>query len=310
VAVAATRSGEKVLLRLQGRHPLAEFFPKEADTFANARSAVSVSPAETELMLKQAPGAELPALVEGVVVRPGYAPAEISIPVGTGGAAARFFLLAFTGGLLLNLMPCVLPVLTFKALGLLNRKHQHPSLARYEALAYTAGVVLSCEALAVVLIAARRAGETFGWGTQFQSPWLVASLAGLFIFAGLCLLGFFEFGDRWMGVGSGLSSREGRVGAFFSGVFAMAAGAPCTAPFMGATLGWAVTRPAVETLAVFGALGLGAAAPYACFSSWPALIRLLPRDAFNRLRASRREREADPDVQAEWDAALEAERAG
>jgi thiol:disulfide interchange protein DsbD len=105
----------------------------------------------------------------------------------------------------------------------------------------------------------------------------VGALAALFIFAGLCLFGFFEFGARWIGVGSALSAREGRVGAFFSGVFAMAAGAPCTAPFMGATLGWAVTRPAGEILAVFGALGLGAAAPYACLSSWPALIRHLPR---------------------------------
>ena len=276
VTVAA-RAGDKVLLRLKGRHPLAEFFPAEPDTFVNTRSAVSVSPLETELTLKQAPGAEMPVRVEGVLVRPGFAPVAISVPVSAGGAIARFFFLAFVGGLLLNLMPCVLPVLTFKALGLLNRKDHHPSRASYEALAYAAGVVISCEALAALLIAARRAGATFGWGTQFQSPWLVAALAGLFIFAGLSLFGVFEFGARWMGVGRNLSTREGRIGSFFSGVFAMAAGAPCTAPFMGATLGWAVTRPAGEVLAVFGALGLGAAAPYACLSSWSALIRLMPR---------------------------------
>ncbi|MEI7527632.1 MAG: thioredoxin family protein [Elusimicrobiota bacterium] len=276
-AVAAARSGDKVLLRLRGRHPRAEFFPKDPYTFANARSGVSVSPVETELTLKQAPGEALPARVEGVVVRPGFAPAEISVPVSAGGAVARFFFLAFAGGLLLNLMPCVLPVLTFKALGLLNRKDHHPAQVRYEALAYAAGVVLSCETLAVVLLAARRAGATLGWGTQFQSPWVVSSLAALFIFAGLSLFGVFEFGARWMGAGRALTAREGRIGSFFSGVFAMAAGAPCTAPFMGATLGWALTRPAIEVLAVFGALGAGAAAPYACLSSWPALIRLLPR---------------------------------
>jgi len=276
-AAGASLDGDGVRLRLEGRHPLAEFFPAEANTFKNARSAVSVSPLETEIALKPAAGAEIPARVEGVLLRPGFPPARISVPVRAGGAAARFLMLAFLGGLLLNLMPCVLPVLTFKALGLLNRKDYHPSRARREALAYAAGVVLSCEALAVALLIARRAGQTMGWGTQFQSPWLVAALAGLFIFAGLSLLGVFEFGARWMGVGSGLSARQGKIGAFFSGVFAMAAGAPCTAPFMGATLGWAVTRPAGEALAVFGALGLGAAAPYACLSSWPALIRHLPR---------------------------------
>ncbi len=276
-AAEAERDGNKVRLRLKGRYPRAEFFPAGPGVFENSRSAVSVSPLETEITLKPAPGAQLPARVEGVLLRPGLPPAEISVPVGAGGAAARFFFLAFAGGLLLNLMPCVLPVLTFKALGLLNRKGQHPSRARYEALAYAAGVVLSCEALGVLLITARRAGRTLGWGTQFQSPWLVGALAALFIFAGLGLLGVFEFGARWMGVGSSLSAREGRAGAFFSGMFAMAAGAPCTAPFMGATIGWAVTRPAGQVLAVCGALGLGAAAPYSLLSSWPGLTKLLPR---------------------------------
>ncbi len=274
---AAVRAGDAIQLRLKGRHPLAEFFPKESDTFVNARSVVSVSPVETELALKQAQGAEMPARVEGVLVRPGFAPVEVSVPISSDGALARFLFLAFVGGLLLNLMPCVLPVLTFKALGLLNRKDYNASRARCEALAYATGVVLSCEALAATLVVARRAGAPLGWGTQFQSPWLVGALAVLFIFAGLSLFGAFEFGARWMGVGVSLSSREGRIGSFFSGVFAMVAGAPCTAPFMGATLGWAVTRPAGEVLAVFGALGLGAAAPYAFLSSWPALIRLMPR---------------------------------
>lgn len=276
-AVAALRDGNNVRLRLKGRHPLAEFFPAGPFIFETARSAVSVSPLETEIILKPAPGAETPERVEGALLRPGSPPAQISLPVRAGGAAAWFFLLAFAGGLLLNLMPCVLPVLAFKTLGLLNSRGRHPSLARYEALAYSAGVVLSCEALGIMLITARRAGQTLGWGTQFQSPWLVAALAGLFILAGLGLLGVFEFGARWMGAGASLSAREGRVGAFFSGIFAMAAGAPCTAPFMGVTIGWAATRPAVEVLSVCGALGLGAAAPYACLSSWPALTRLLPR---------------------------------
>jgi thiol:disulfide interchange protein DsbD len=276
-AVAAFSDGENVRLRLSGRHPLAEFFPAEPDIFKNARAAVSLSPLETEIILRPVRGAGSPVNVEGVLLRPGLPPVQIKVPVRTSNAAARFLFLAFAGGLLLNLMPCVLPVLTFKALGLLKNRGQRPARARYEALAYTAGVVLSCETLAAVVLTARRAGQTLGWGTQFQSPWLVGTLAGLFIFAGLSLYGVFEFGARWMGVGSRLSAREGLFGAFFSGVFAMAAGAPCTAPFMGATLGWAVARPAGELCSVFGALGLGLAAPYACLSSWPALTRLLPR---------------------------------
>lgn len=276
-AVEATRDGNKALLRFKGRHPLAEFFPAEPGILENARGPVSVSPLGTEIALRPAPGAALPPRVEGVLVRPGVPPAQVSVPLRTGNAAARFLLLAFAGGLLLNLMPCVLPVLAFKALGLLNNKNRPPSLARLEALAYAAGVVLSSAAFGAAFIIARRAGQTLGWGAQLQSPWVTAALAALFILAGLSLLGVFEFGARWMGVGSALSARQGRAGAFFSGVFAMVAGAPCAAPFMGATLGWTLTRPAGEILAVFAALGLGAAAPYAGLSSWPALIRLLPR---------------------------------
>jgi len=275
--IKAAREGTRVILRVKGRHPLAEFFPTEAGVFENKRSPVSVSPIETEISLQQAPGAEMPERVEGVLVRPGFPPAQVSLPVRSGGTVMRFLILAFAGGLLLNLMPCVFPVLTFKALGLLNRKGHHPGETRKEAIYYAAGVVLSCEVLAAALIVARRAGGSLGWGVQLQSAWLVGVLAVLFIAAGLSLLGVFEFGARWIGVGSGLSAREGRVGAFFSGVFAIVAAAPCTAPFMGAAIGWAVTRPAAETLAVFGALGLGAAAPYAGLSSWPALIRRLPR---------------------------------
>ena len=275
--VSSELAGNTVKLRLKGRHPLAEFFPAGQDMFANVRSAVSVSPLETELTLERALGADLPGRVEGVLLRPGYPPAEISIPVIPAGYMFRALLLAFLGGLLLNLMPCVLPILTFKALGLLNRKDKQHARIRIEALTYTAGVLISCGVLALALLISRRAGETLGWGTQFQSPLLVAGLAVLFIFAGLSLFGVFEFGSRWMGGGASLSSREGLAGSFFSGVFAMTAGAPCTAPFMGATLGWAVTRPAPEVLYVFCALGLGAAAPYACLSSWPALIRLMPR---------------------------------
>ena len=272
----ASWDGRKAILRLHGRYPRAEFFPAKPGVFDNGHTPLSESPAETELTLMPAAGQGAPTRVEGVLIRRGEPPVEISVPLRAGGEILRYILLAFAGGLILNLMPCVFPVLAFKALGLLGRLGQNRAAARREALAYTAGMTLSCLTLATVLLAARRAGGALGWGFQLQSPWVVAALAALFFAAGAGLLGYFEFGARWMGLGERLSSRHGLVGAFFSGVFAMAAAAPCTAPFMGAALGWAVTRPAGEALAVFGALGLGASAPYALLSSEPALIRWLP----------------------------------
>ncbi|NNN06939.1 MAG: hypothetical protein HKL90_13665 [Elusimicrobia bacterium] len=276
-ASGALWDGTRVRLRLNGREPLAEFFPEEPGVFANERAPASVAPDATELMLAPDSGAGTPARVLGVLVVPGRPAVEIDLPVRMGAALTRFLLLAFGGGLLLNLMPCVFPVLAVKALGLLSRGGESPAAARRHAAAYAAGVILSCEALAGVLLGARAAGTALGWGFPLQSPWTVAALTALFFAAGLNLLGVFEVGGGLMGVGSGLSARQGMGGSFFSGVFAMVAAAPCTAPFMGAALGWALTRPAAEALATFGALGAGAAAPYALLTSWPALLRRLPR---------------------------------
>ncbi len=276
-AVDALWDGARVRLRLKGRTPLIEFFPLEDGVFENARPSASVSPNSTELTLTPESGGGTPARVTGVLVSPDAPPVEIDLPVRTGAALSRFLLLAFGGGLLLNLMPCVFPVLAVKALGLLARGGESPGAARRHAAAYAAGVVLSCEALAAVLLAARSAGTAIGWGFPLQSPWTVGILVALFAAAGLNLLGVFEVGGGLMGVGSGLASRSDIGGSFFSGVFAMVAAAPCTAPFMGAALGWALTRPAGEALATFGALGLGAAAPYALLTSWPGLLKRLPR---------------------------------
>ncbi|MCM2305215.1 MAG: thioredoxin family protein, partial [Elusimicrobia bacterium] len=257
---------DRVILEIAGRHPLAEFFPSANGAFEGARGAVSVAPTRTEITLTKAPGAPDLDALSGVLVRPGLAPVSVSVPVRAGGAAARNLLLAFLGGLLLNLMPCVFPVLAIKVTGLLERP------GRGHALAYTAGVVTTFLALAGGLLAARAAGSTFGWGFQLQSPWVVGALAALFAAIGLNLLGWFEVGTRLMGLG-----RRAGDGSFASGVFAVVVAAPCTAPFMGAALGWALTRPAWEALSVFAALGLGTAAPYAVLASRPALLGFLPR---------------------------------
>lgn len=265
-ALGAWRRGDRVILELAGRHPLAEFFPREPGAFEGARGAVAVAPTRTELTLQKAPGAADLQAVSGILVRPGLPPVSIAVPVASGGVAARNLLLAFLGGLLLNLMPCVFPVLALKVTGLLERP------GRGHALAYTAGVVASFLALAGGLLAARAAGASLGWGFQLQSPWVVGALAALFVAIGLNLLGAFEVGTRLMSLGS----RSGG-GSFTSGVFAVVVAAPCTAPFMGAALGWALSRPAWEALSVFAALGFGTAAPYAILASWPALLERLPR---------------------------------
>jgi thiol:disulfide interchange protein DsbD len=271
-ALAASDRGKTVVLEIADRQPLAEFFPAEPGAFEGGRGSVTVAPTRTELTLTKAPGAPDLKTLSGILVRPGLPPVWILTPIASGGAGARNLLLAFLGGLLLNLMPCVFPVLSIKVLGLIGRADGDARSARLHALAYTAGVVASFLALAGGLIAARAAGASLGWGFQLQSPWVVGAMAALFTLIGLNLLGFFEVGTRLMALGN----RTGG-GSFSSGVFAVVVAAPCTAPFMGAALGWALGRPAWEALAVFAALGLGTAAPYALLASWPALLRLLPR---------------------------------
>lgn len=263
-AVAGARREEgKVILLVSGRHPGAEFIPADG-AFEGGRGPASVGPARTELTLPLNPGATAPERLAGVLRRPGLAPVWVDVPTDASGGL-RYLLLAFLGGLLLNLMPCVFPVLSLKVLGLL----QQPG--KRDVLAYCAGVIVSFLVLAAALIAARAAGASLGWGFHLQSPPLVGLLALLCVLVGLNLLGWFEVGTRLMSVGSG------DRGAFGSGVFAVVVAAPCTAPFMGAALGWALTRPPLETLAVFGALGAGTAAPYALLASWPALLKRLPR---------------------------------
>lgn len=263
-ALDAAAEERAIVLSVSGRHPNAEFFP-EQPVFEGARGPIAVGPGRTELRLALTSGSKPPARLTGILVRPGSAPAAVDLPVGAGGGLSRPLLLAFLGGLLLNLMPCVFPVLSLKVLGLLQRP------GRRHVLGYCLGVIVSFELLAAGLLAARAAGASLGWGFHLQSAPVVAALALLCLAVGLNLLGVFEVGTTLMGYGGGAR------GSFMSGVFAVVVAAPCTAPFMGAALGWALTRPALESLLVFGSLGAGTAAPYALLASWPALLRRLPR---------------------------------
>ena len=182
---------------------------------------------------------------------------------------------AFLGGMILNLMPCVFPVLAIKVVSFVNVKDQRTRVAT--GLAYTAGVTLSFLALGALLLGLRAAGEQLGWGFQLQSPAVVAGLAVLFTLLGLNLAGLFEFGNFLPSRVASLQAKNPTVDSFLSGVLATAIASPCTAPFMGASLGYAVGLPAVQALAVFAAIGLGMALPYLAVSAVPAIARAMPR---------------------------------
>ena len=201
------------------------------------------------------------------------------ILAGTGSSAPLTFWVAIfgalLGGMILNLMPCVFPVLAIKVVSFVNVQDQRTRVTT--GLAYSAGVTLSFLALGALLLGLRAAGEQLGWGFQLQSPAVVASLAVLFTLIGLNLAGLFEFGSFLPSRVANLQAKNPTVDSFLSGVLATAIASPCTAPFMGASLGYAVGLPAVQALAVFAAIGLGMAIPYLAASAIPAVARLLPR---------------------------------
>ncbi|MBI5276850.1 MAG: thioredoxin family protein [Burkholderiales bacterium] len=196
---------------------------------------------------------------------------------------------ALLGGLILNLMPCVFPVLAIKVLGFTQHADDRRG-HRISGLAYTAGVVVSFIALGALMLALRAAGEQLGWGFQLQSPAVVAALAALFTLIGLNLAGVFEFGSFLPSSVATLEARHPVANSFLGGVLAVAIASPCTAPFMGASLGFAIGLPAVEALLVFAAIGIGMALPYLAAGWIPAVANALPRpgawmDVFRRVMA-------------------------
>lgn len=223
--------------------------------------------------------APLPDLMPAAVVTPAgnYGPSVMT------GGDANFsigFLAALAGallgGLILNLMPCVFPVLAIKVIGFTRHADDRRG-HRISGLAYSAGVVLSFLALGALMLALRGAGEQLGWGFQLQSPAVVAALAVLFTILGLNLAGVFHFGHFLPSSVMVLESRNPAGNAFLSGVLAVAVAAPCTAPFMGASLGLALSLPTTQALLIFAALGLGMALPFLAAAFIPAVARLMPR---------------------------------
>ena len=174
-------------------------------------------------------------------------------------------------------MPCVFPVLFLKGLSLVHSGHRELHKLRVHGLVYTGGILASFWVLVAVLLGLRAAGATLGWGFQFQSPVFLALMAGLLFFLGLSLAGQFEIGITLTGAGGSLAARHGYTGSFFTGVLAVVVATPCTAPFMGAAIGYALAQPAAVTFAVFTALALGLAAPYFALTLNPAWTRVLPK---------------------------------
>jgi thiol:disulfide interchange protein len=183
-------------------------------------------------------------------------------------------LLALLGGMILNLMPCVFPVLSIKVMSLAAADRSRLALHGW---IYTLGIVVCFVGFAIALILARKGGEAVGWGFQLQSPGLIGALAYLFFVMGLSMSGLIHFGGSLMGAGQQLTQKSGLSGSFFTGVLAAVVASPCTAPFMGAALGFALTQPPIACIAIFAALGFGMALPLLLLCYLPALANHLPK---------------------------------
>ena len=280
------------------KEPVAEaqFFPEMSGQFSNGRSPWGRGEGAyvTDLPLSSESTAPVRRLTGVLVSKSGWrgpgserairvdieiAPNPSGLPAPPANASASGLLgaigLAFIGGLLLNLMPCVLPVLGIKVLSLVGHA-EAPARARMKnAGAYSLGVLVAFWALAALLIALRAGGEQLGWGFQLQSPPVIAGLASLFFLIALNLFGVFEVGISLTRLGG--RSGEGEGASFSSGLLATAVATPCTAPFMGSALGFALTQPALAALAIFTSLGAGMAAPFVALAASPRLLRFLPR---------------------------------
>lgn len=205
-------------------------------------------------------------------------PASFEEMVPFEGGVALALVLAFAGGIILNLMPCVLPVISFKVFSFVKMAGQSRSITLKHGLAFSFGVILSFWILAGLMLLLQAYGRSVGWGFQLQEPLFVAFLAGLVLVFGLSLFGVFELGASVMGLASqAQGQQEGLTASFLSGILATAVATPCTGPFLGSAIGFAVTLPPLQALLIFTSLGLGMASPYLILAFYPSLLRFLPK---------------------------------
>ncbi len=295
--LAQSHGNDLLLTATLGSEPKdAEFYPWEGEEIADSsEQPIDLLPNGVRIHMQRAPGAKTPLKsLHGLLKLTDKESYEITVPVtevavlpgessSQGGQALAGVTavsaagLAFVGGMLLNLMPCVFPVLFLKALSLLQTSTEERSRVRKHGLAYTLGILVSFWAVVAVLLALRAGGRQLGWGFQLQSPGFVAALALFLFFFALSLAGVFDFGLSLTSAGGSLAQKGGYAGSFFTGVLATVVATPCVGPFMGAAIGFALAQPAVVTLLVFTSLALGLAAPYLLLSLQPAWVKLLPR---------------------------------
>lgn len=200
---------------------------------------------------------------------------NVSAPEGM--SLIKAALLALIGGIILNLMPCVFPILSMKALSLVQLKDEDNAKARWHGLFYTLGVLFSFAVIAAILLSLKAGGAEIGWGFQLQNPVIILGLSYLFFILGLNLAGYFEISFGLSNIGTALTQRAGLSGSFFTGVLATVVATPCTAPFMATAIGYAITQSAGTSIAVFLSLGFGLALPYLLLTMIPALRHVLPR---------------------------------
>ena len=290
VAVSGTRDRLVLSLNTGQRETGAEFFPLDEDALRNAAEQRFESTERGgQLTVERGAASDtLPASIRGVlklsggrsymIDRPVSAAAVSSAPVGPSKlTTAVALLLALGGGVILNLMPCVFPVLFLKALALAGSSSAERGRQRLHGFAYTAGIVFSFWAIVAVLSLLRAAGRQAGWGFQLQSPVFVVLIASLLFFMSLSLAGQFELGLTLAGSGDSLARKQGLAGSFFTGVLATVVATPCTAPLMGAAVGFALAQPPAITFLIFTALALGLALPYLLLTLDPRWAKVLPK---------------------------------
>lgn len=273
----------------------AVFIPDAANVLDNAREQkLTVDDGVLTLRLplaKPLPGAPAPSLAQGLdgvllLTSAHGAPVALAIAAKPGMAVAggetdlsfgRMLVLAFVAGIILNLMPCVFPVLAMKALAIARLSGAKRGHVQAYALSYTLGVLAAFALIGGVMLGLRTAGAAAGWGFQFQSPVFVAGMSWLLFCVGLSLSGVMEVGSAFAGIGHGWAGRHGHVGSFCTGLLAVVVATPCTAPFMGAAIAAALVAPPAVLMSVFLAMGLGLAAPYVMLATVPHMAEALPR---------------------------------
>jgi thiol:disulfide interchange protein len=305
MSATAVADSKQIMLTLKtgSEEQDAEFYPFDQDAMANAADQPLQTLADGIKIWLTRPDAStgapaaMPKTLHGLVELSSSEAYEFTVPVTEGtvpappssakkpadsssGTELNAFSaigLALLGGLVLNLMPCVFPVLFLKGLALVNSSSEEKSHQRAHGLVYTLGIVVSFWVIVAALLLLRAGGHEFGWGFQLQSPGFVAVLAALVFFLGLSLAGQFELGLSLTSAGGELAQKRGFAGSFFTGVLATVVATPCTAPLMGAAIGYALVQPAWMTFLIFTAVALGLALPYLALTMQPQWTKHLPK---------------------------------